>query len=172
MRAACYLVVVLGSLLSRPTAAQTAPPDCRPAEPMPPELGAWPDRAPLAAAADRAMLGGAVLPVGRAVDASLHRTPDVNFVSLPEQPGGSVSFGGMFTVEVVEAGSYRVAIGSAAWIDVLVDGAAVLSTAHGRGPGCSGIRKMVTFPLPAGRHVLQLSANAERTLPLLVARVP
>ncbi len=64
------------------------------------------------------------------------------------------------------------ALGSGAWIDILKGGKAVASTAHGHGPDCTGIRKMVDFPLTPGRYTLQIAANGEAALPLLVARLP
>jgi hypothetical protein len=47
-----------------------------------------------------------------------------------------------------------------------------MSTAHSRGPECSTLRKMVDFPLQPGRYVLQVSANADARLPILLARRP
>jgi homogentisate 1,2-dioxygenase len=65
-----------------------------------------------------------------------------------------------------------VALGSGAWIDVLKGKAAMASVAHGHGPDCSGIRKMVDFRLSPGRYTLQIAANGEQTLPLMIARLP
>lgn len=155
-------------------AQETPPPrDCAAAPAvLPAALAGWPERTVLAAAADRKQLGGAVLTIGKGVDATLGRTGDVRYVVRPEKPGGSVSYGGMFLLKVESAGTYRVAIGSGAWIDMLRDGKPVISSAHGHGPECSGIHKMVDFPLEAGDYVLQIAANGTPTLPMLVARLP
>ncbi|MFT3967507.1 MAG: homogentisate 1,2-dioxygenase [Sphingobium sp.] len=150
-----------------------APVDCALARiAPPPELAGWNGRAPAPAARDAKGLKTAVLTVGRAVDARLARTADVRYVLRPEKPGGSVSYGGLFAFDVKEAGIYRVALGSGAWIDLLRDGKAIQSTNHGHGPDCTGIRKMVDFPLAPGRHVLQLAANGAETLPVMIARLP
>ena len=65
-----------------------------------------------------------------------------------------------------------VAIGSGAWIDVLQDGKVLTSIAHGQGPACTTIRKMVDFDLKPGRYVIQLSANADPTLAVIVTSAP
>ncbi|TCM20452.1 hypothetical protein EDF56_102113 [Novosphingobium sp. PhB165] len=139
---------------------------------LPPELSAWNSRTTLVAAGDAHGLTAARLEVGKAVDGGLRATPEVHFALRPEKPGGSVSFGGIFAFTITEPGKYRVALGSAAWIDVVKGGAAVSSIAHGHGPDCSGIRKMVDFTLEPGDYQLQISANPESRLPLLIARLP
>ncbi|MET0364165.1 MAG: homogentisate 1,2-dioxygenase [Sphingobium sp.] len=139
---------------------------------LPPELAGWSDRAPASAAKDAKGLKKAGLTIGKAVDARLVRTADVRYVLRPEKPGGSVSYGGLFGFSVREAGTYRIALGAGAWVDVVRDGKAVVSTSHGHGPDCSDVRKMVDFPLTPGRYVLQLSANGSESLPVAVVRLP
>jgi hypothetical protein len=146
--------------------------DCSSPPSLPTELAGWSSRVSIAAASDRSAVDQTTLTIGKAVDATLRKTPEVKYVTLPDRPGGSVSYGGMFSFEVDRAGTYRVAIASGAWIDILEDGQAVQSTAHGHGPDCSGIRKMVDYPLKPGHHVLQLSGNADPTLSVLVTRLP
>lgn len=139
---------------------------------LPPELAGWGERSAMTAAKDAAGAGGAMLAIGKGVDARLAHTNEVHYAMQPEKPGGSVSYGGLFSFTVSEAGTYRVALGSGAWIDLVKDGAAVRSTSHGHGPECSGVRKMVDFALTPGTYVLQLSANGSETLPLLIAKLP
>lgn len=150
-------------------AAPACPQD---AEAIPPALAGWTTPTPLAAAGDAAGLGAATLTPGTAIDATLGQTGAIRYVVRPERPGGTVSYGGLFAFTVAEAGTYRVALGSGAWIDVLRDRTAIVSTAHGHGPACSGIRKMVDFPLTPGRYVLQIAANGAPALQLMVARLP
>ncbi|EIZ77599.1 hypothetical protein WSK_3835 [Novosphingobium sp. Rr 2-17] len=137
---------------------------------LPPELGTWTARHPLTASASG--MHAAPLEIGQAVDAQLQPTPNVRYIVRPEKPGGSVSYGGVMVFTVTRAGTYRVALGSGAWVDVLKDRKAIVSTGHGHGPDCSGIRKMVDFPLAPGRYTLQIAANGEAALPLMVARLP
>ena len=139
---------------------------------LPPDLAAWTAQTPLAAAASAATLGKASLTPGKAVTADLPQTSTVKFVTQPERPGGSVSHGGMFELKIDKAGTYVIGLGSGAWIDVLKDGKVLTSTAHSPGPACSTLRKMVDFPLEPGRYVLQVSANADAKLPILLAKRP
>jgi len=139
---------------------------------LPPELASWADRQPLKAAGAAGKADAAALEIGKAVDAALLPTPDVKYAIRPEKPGGSVSFGGLFAFTVAEAGTFRVALGSGAWIDLVKDGVVIDSVAHGHGPECSDVRKMVDFPLAPGRYILQIAANGQAQLPLLVTRLP
>lgn len=99
-------------------------------------------------------------------------TPKIAYPLRPEKPGGSVSFGGLASFTVAEEGMWRVALSSGAWIDVVKDGVAWPSVAHGRGPDCSGIRKMVDYRLAPGTYMLQVSANGTDASTLLVASLP
>ena len=138
----------------------------------PAEFSSWTVKTDLAAAAKADDLAKTEVKPGEAVMAHLHGTKEVAFVVQPEKPGGSVSHGGMIGLKIDQAGTYRVAIGSGAWLDVLKDGKILESTAHSPGPACSGIRKVVDFALQPGRYVIQISANADEQLPVLVARRP
>lgn len=115
--------------------------------------------------------GAPMLTIGVGARASLLPTPKVAYPLPPEKPGDPAGSGGLFAFAVPVAGRYRVALGSGAWIDVVRDGIAVTSAAHGHGPDCSGIRKMVDFDLRAGRYLLQIAGNAGPTLPLMVDRL-
>ncbi len=166
-------VAAPASAQEMPGMDHAAPVDCSVVRvALPPELAGWSNRAALIAAKNKAGLKKAVLSVGTAVDVRLTRTGDMRYLLRPEKPGGSVSYGGMFTLSIREAGTYRVALGSGAWIDMLKDGKSVESTNHGHGPACSDVRKMVDFPLTPGRYVLQLAANGSDSLPVMVARLP
>lgn len=135
-------------------------------------LAPWADPVALAAANSTARSAGARLAIGQAARVALLQTPAVRYPLRPEKPGGSVSFGGLVRIDVREAGTYRVALDSAAWIDLVREGQAVSSSAHGHGPDCTGIRKMVDFPLTPGRYTLQIAANGAPQATVLVARLP
>lgn len=153
--------------------AQEPGPACssKPAN-LPQQLAGWSSRRPLVAAGEASELRAATLEIGSAVDAALKPTADVRYVTRPEKPGGSVSYGGLFHFVVPRAGTYTVALGSGAWIDVLKGKTALRSITHGHGPECSGIRKMVGFKLTPGRYTLQLAANGDAALPLMIAQLP
>lgn len=139
---------------------------------LPDSLAGWTDRQPITAAKDTDGLAGARLVPGQAVDAALASTAEIEYPVRPEKPGGSVSYGGLFAFTVGRPGTYRVGIGSGTWLDVVRDGELVQSGAHGPGPECTGLRKMVDFPLEPGEYTLLIAANGSAELPLIVARLP
>jgi hypothetical protein len=134
------------------------------------ELAPWTAPSQLQAAGNEASRPR--LPVGQATRLALLHTPDVRYPLRPEKPGGSVSYGGLVQIDVPEAGTYRLALDSAAWIDLVRGEQAVKSTAHGHGPHCTGIRKMVDFSLTPGSYTLQIAANGQPQMTVLVARLP
>ncbi|WP_255326564.1 hypothetical protein [Sphingobium sp. EM0848] len=139
---------------------------------LPAPLASWNQPIPLQAAADRKGAARAALTPGQAVAMTLLPTPSVVYPLRPAKPGGTVSYGGLASFTVKEAGTWRVALGSGAWVDVVKDGKAMESVAHGHGPDCSGIRKMVDYALQPGRYTLQMAANGEDRLALIVTRLP
>lgn len=164
-------VLAFCALGSSAALAQTPDPPCGPIAVAPPaELAQWQDRTGVYAAANPAEK--APIAPQRGFDAKLRINSAVRFAMAPEKPPTEGSFGGMFELSIEQAGTYRIAIGSGAWIDVIQDGKAISSTHHGHGPDCTGIRKMVDFPLRPGQYVLQLSGNETPILPLLVAKLP
>ena len=146
---------------------------CVQAGTLPAELAGWgKPHAALTAATKPAGLKTATLVIGTAADARLQPTPTIKFALDPSKPGGSVSHGGLFVFTAPTDGTYRVGLSSGAWIDVIEDKKAAVSTAHGHGPDCTGIRKMVDYQLKAGSHILQVSANGSPDLSLMVAKLP
>lgn len=179
-RIAPIVLAVVGAVLLPPTTraddlppppAQAREPKCpEEAQPLPPDLAAWAKRdARIAAVATAERLGDAVVPVGRAVEVDLLPTPSVSFVIRPANPGGSVARGGMFRLEIAKAATYHVAVGARSWLDVVVAGKAAEAVAHGGGPACAGIRKVVDYDLPIGTHVLMVAASDAAVTTLLVA---
>lgn len=154
-------------------AASSASPACTAPGTFPPALAGWGQpHGTLTAAARPGAVRRAVLVPGHAVDATLLPTPDVRYAVAPAKPGGSVSFGGSFAFDVAEAGTYRVALSTHSWIDVIEGNVALQSVAHGHGPACTTLAKMVDYPLKPGRHVLQVAANGEAAISLMVAKLP
>lgn len=78
--------------------------------------------------------------------------------------------GGTLTLTVTAAGTYRIALGGRAWIDLVQSGTPLVSSAHGHGPACSGIHKIVDFRLEPGSYAVQLSGSVEDTVTLMVAK--
>lgn len=113
-----------------------------------------------------------VLTLGISIAATLLPMSKIAFVSRPEKPGGAAGNGGIFAFVVPTAGRYRITLGSPAWIDVLRGTTAAASVAHGHGPACSTVRKMVDFDLQPGRYFLQVAGSDTVSLPMMVSRVP
>lgn len=139
---------------------------------LPAGLTDWNGKTALVTVTKAEDLSKADIKLGTGYEATLARTTSIFMPVQPEKPGGSMSHAGLFSFTIPEAGNYSVALGSAAWIDVLEDGKAVEPASFGHGPECTTIRKIVVFPLKAGRHVLQVSANADPKLKLMVAKHP
>lgn len=112
------------------------------------------------------------LNLGRGATATLLPMAQVSYAVRPEKPGVPSSNGGLFAFTTPTAGRYRIALGTAVWIDVVKDGAIVASVDHGHGPDCSGVRKTVDFDLKPGRHILEVTSATSRTLQLMIVRVP
>jgi hypothetical protein len=129
----------------------------------------WSQAAPMPAGRDAN--APAALTLGAASQVALAPTPDVHYALRPEKPGGSVSYGGLLALDVASAGTYRIALGSAAWLDVIGKNGPLRSTAHGHGPDCTSIRKMVDFALTPGRYIVQISANGAPSLTVLALAV-
>ncbi|MBN9532871.1 MAG: homogentisate 1,2-dioxygenase [Alphaproteobacteria bacterium] len=139
---------------------------------LPAPLVGWTKPVPLTAATRTDTLEEAVLTLGHSAHVRLQPTRSVHYAVQPDKPGGSVSHGGLLAITIAKPGTYQVSLGSGAWVDVVEDGKKVVSSAHGHGPACSTIRKAVAFPLKPGRHVIQISANADAALAIMVTLKP
>ncbi|MBB4198299.1 hypothetical protein CCR94_22905 [Rhodoblastus sphagnicola] len=166
--------LALCAFLVTPACAQESPaPKCpEDAAPLPAELSAWTAPKPLTAATRPEDAGKAEIAVGAAVKAQLVHTPEVTYAARPTKPGGGVAYGGLLHVAIAEAGTYRVALGNASWVDVVKGGEKIESVGHGGGPACSGIRKIVNYSLQKGDYFVQLSAGAEAQTGVLVVKLP
>ncbi|MEN3951726.1 homogentisate 1,2-dioxygenase [Iodidimonas sp. SYSU 1G8] len=163
-----YTVLGLALALAQTAAAM---PDCTgKSSEIPAELSAWNMRtavaaAPAASAAPEVTLGGAA-------DVALAKDSSIAYAAAPGKAGAADSHGGLLALDVTDAGTYQVALGGKAWVDVIRDGRAIPSTTHGHGPDCSGIAKIVDFPLEPGRYLVQIAGSASPAITLLVLRRP
>jgi hypothetical protein len=173
--------LLIGALVLLPVGARAQPMDmpmpaaaCAAMDAdLPAELSAWTSaKAPVSAASRAAGLSGAALTGGQPASVDLLATAAVTFVAPPGKPADAASHAGLVGFTVSRAGTYVVALGGPAWVDLLKDGAAVASTAHGHGPACSTLRKRVEFPLQPGGYVLQLSGAPDAKLTVLVSPKP
>ncbi|MFT4026796.1 MAG: hypothetical protein QM676_08360 [Novosphingobium sp.] len=157
MRGILAFVAALG--IAGHTCAAEAPAACSAPAPLPAEFAGWREAAPLAAATTPAAARSAPLVLGTARKLTLAFGSTVTNAAPPERPDAGAGKAGMVSFTVATPGTYRVALGAGAWVEVVRDGKAARSVAHGHGPECSGIRKIVDFQLAPGRYVLQLTAS-------------
>lgn len=141
---------------------QAAAATCPVAAPLPRALAGWANPTPL---------NGDALSIGTAARVTLRPVDAIRFAVPPERPPAPGSLAGQFTVQIAAAGVYRVALNAGLWVDVVREGRAVASSAHGHGPDCSGVRKMVDFTLSPGRYVLQLSGGRSAQAIAMVTRI-
>ena len=167
--AALFAGILAGQAVTPAPAAANCPVGAAASDALPAELKGWSALQGVTAGSSMAM--PATLAIGRSARATLIPTGDVSYPLAPERAAEAGSSGGIFAFDVTSAGLYRVALGTAAWVDVLAGGKTVTSVAHGHGPDCSGVRKYVDFRVQPGRYLVQVSGNKTPTLTLMVARV-
>ena len=151
-----------------PAFAQQAAPAC-PA--LPPELAAWATGTPVTAGTVPGDLAKAIVTVGSRADLALSPTPKVIFATAPNKAPAPTTNSGMASFTVATAGTYRVALGTSAWINVAKDGAFLKSAAHTHKLSCTGIRKMVDFTLAPGAYVLQIEGGRDAVAGVLIAQL-
>lgn len=170
MRVALALVPLL---LAAPLAAQThandpaTDPACTNVRvAFPPELAGWSRETPVSAGVKPGE--GATVALGQSARVSLHPARHLALSPAPKDPSGA---GGTLSLAISTAGTYRVALGGKAWIDMVHAGKSLTSTAHAHGPKCTGVRKMVDFSLAPGNYAIQLSGAQSDSIVLLVAKL-
>ena len=146
------IALLLASMQAAPAAAAC------PATPaaLPADYAGWSAAMPVAAAAEPAAVADAMLIVGRGARASLQPS---GALKLPVTPKRAGTHGGLFAFEAASPGRYRVALGAQLWVEVVANGAALPSVAHGHGPACTVVRKIVDFDLRPGRYLLQVTGE-------------
>ena len=160
------MLTAIALLLLQAPAADPACANARVA--MPAELAAWGSTVPVTAGTQAG--DGATLALGQAATVALHRAGTLKLDPAPAKPAAADSFGGTLRLSVAQAGSYRVALGSGAWVDILRGGKAIAAAAHAHGPRCTGIAKIVDFRLDPGTYVIQLSGVKANSLTALVVK--
>lgn len=140
--------------------AQAAPAACPPTPALlPAEYAGWNAAAPVAAAAEPAAVADAMLTVGQGVRATLPPAGALKLPVAPKRPLSATAHGGLFAFEAASAGRYRLALDAGVWVEVVANGAALPSVAHGYGPACTRIRKVVEWDLKPGRYLLQVTGD-------------
>jgi len=90
-------------------------------------------------------------------------------VRFPAHVGHAVpAFAGALRLTIAQAGTYRVAISTSAWIDLARAGKTLDAGEHAHGPRCSIAHKIVAFALTPGDYALQLSDNPDARVTVTV----
>ena len=160
------LRLILAATLIGPVAASAAPPSgC--------DAFRWPiaeEQAALAAPDIPKLDVGDALAYGEAASLQLVPFEKARLVLAPERaPKVSPSYAGAFTLDAPPAaGTYKVTLSGAGWIDVVQDGKFVKPTAFGDAKDCDGVAKSLKFPLAATPITLQLSGASDPEIAVIV----
>lgn len=112
--------------------------------------------------------GAPSLILGKPVAATLTPVENVQFAAASGK-GAKDGYGGLFNLSVKTPTRIGVALSGPVWIDVVTGDQSVASVDHGHGPECSGIRKIVWFDLPAGRHIIQIAGAKAADIRVMAA---
>lgn len=153
------MIASLFAVLLLQTAPAAAAPACTATVAPPAGLEAWSSAPGMTADA---------IPPGKNIALTLQSVDGVTLLPLPRKPAPG-TFGGVYHVTIATAGTYRVALQNAGWIDLVRDGKSLTSVGHMEGPTCSGIRKIVDFALQPGTYTLQLSGAKTPQMRILIA---
>ncbi|HYM26543.1 MAG TPA: hypothetical protein VET66_00205 [Steroidobacteraceae bacterium] len=86
--------------------------------------------------------------------------------------GAGTGFAGLVRLQVSQAGSYRISVGSQMWVD-LASGSMLIGSSDFAGQhGCDAPHKIVQYDLQPGTFVLQLSGGSGDHVRVAVTRVP
>lgn len=163
---------MLIALLLAQAAPMAMPAKACPAAPtaLAAEYAGWGAATPVAASADAAGVGDAMLTVGQGARATLQPAGALKLPATTGKPLSATAHGGVFAFEAATGGRYRIALGAGAWVDVVANGAALPSAAHGHGPDCTPVRKYVDYDLKPGRYLLQITGELA-ALTLMIAKL-
>lgn len=133
----------------------------------------WPidkERAMLTSAKPVASGSDVAQPEAAAVKLALSPLADAK---LPTEPGRKPKMADSYAgfvryASLPKAGTYRVTLSDAAWIDVVQDGQEVKSIAHSGALACDGIRKSVKFNLAASPFVIEISGTEAHQIAIAV----
>jgi hypothetical protein len=150
------IAVIVAWLIAGPVLAQ---------EPVGCDKFKWPldkERAMLTAADVPAVASGASVAKALPVTVSVNLVPfsDAKLPTPPERaPKSRDSFAGFIKVAAPpQAGTYKITLSAAAWVDVVQGGHLIKSDTFSGALGCEGIRKSVKFDLTAAPFTVQLSS--------------
>ncbi|WP_141653148.1 hypothetical protein [Phenylobacterium immobile] len=129
----------------------------------------WSRRVELTAATEDGGASAAMLGLGQSAKARLTSGAEVVFPVAPQKTPAGETYAGLFELNVPVAGTYRLSLSEPAWVDVVENGLLIEAAAHAHGPPCGTVRKMVDFPLKAGRHVVEIAGAPKPDIVIMAA---
>jgi hypothetical protein len=109
----------------------------------------------------------AAAPLANAYTLTLRR--DTKLPMAPSRAPKPAANAGFVELAVLpKAGSYRITLSEAGWIDVFQDGTAAKSTAFSSATGCAGLRKSVKFNLSAKPLTVEISGATAPSVSLAI----
>jgi hypothetical protein len=131
-------------------------------EPPPRGLEAW----------TRPIAGDREIAPGTAETLTLVDVADLRFDAPPAQAPLGGTYGAMLAFRITTPGIYRIALSARASIDVAQAGRTIEPAGESDAPICTGIRKIIRFPLQPGSYALQISGVAGPQATVLLASSP
>jgi hypothetical protein len=124
--------------------------------------------------AGRTPAAAPALGLDRLYELELSAQPEITFAVPPGKKWPKeATYAGLATLTVPTAGSYRISLDQAAWIDVVANGAPLTARDFQGRPGCSAPHKIVEFALPASTPLtIQFSGGVVSLLRVTLTRAP
>jgi len=114
-----------------------------------------------------------IIPTDQLLELALLPQSDVHYVLPPSKRlrhGGA--YAGLVRVQLTAPALYRISLDQADWLDAIVNHESLKSVDFAGQHACSAPRKIVTFNLPAGEVLLQLSAATTPHVRVSITRAP
>jgi hypothetical protein len=125
----------------------------------------------LAAGADAS--SAPVIPADQLLEVALLPESDVHYALPPsKRPRHGGAYAGLVRLQLTAPALYRISLDQADWIDVIVNHESLKSVDFAGQHACTAPRKIVTFNLPAGEVLLQLSAATTPHVRVSITRAP
>lgn len=158
-----FLPLMLLGTAAAAQPAQNCPPN---APPLPAAMRPWQGRA---AQVNGGFQGsGPQLEAGVVAEVSLQPVATVTWRHAPGRAPAAGTRAGLIDFEADFAGTYRMALSSDVWLDVVGPNGPVASSGQALGPACSGIDRIVDFRLQPGRYTIQLSGVRDATIRFMI----
>lgn len=101
---------------------------------------------------------------GRAVELGLRPRGEVRLAGTAGRRPQSSSYAGLAALDVAKAGKLEIVLSNRSYVDLVREGRVLRSASHRDTPGCTGMRKAVTFDVTPGRYIVQLTDAPERSV--------